>query len=600
MGPGDRPTEGGEGRGLAKANGEDQSSSAGVSDEVGGAKGRRSSVVGGDGAQGAEAEHATGRVAASPRIRWTTFLPLIAPIVVMVVAAWVQYLAFGLPALPPIRNISPATATLAYGFPAWIRVTHFVNLLFMILLARSGLQILMDHPRLYWNVHCTPGSEWVRFTPTQVPLDRLYTAKDDARYLSPWIGLPGGRHTLGLARHWHFVSALFWTLNGAIYITLLFTLHHWRRIVPTSWDIIPDAWSWFVHYITFHLPPEPNGFFQYNALQQLSYFGVVFILAPLSILTGPSMSPALVNRFHWYRRLPGNRQVGRSIHFLLLCAYILFVIAHVGMVIITGFARNMNHIVIGTDSVLRFGMYIGLTGLVILFLLNVMANWGTWLFPRFIQRVGDAIVNPVQRLLLARDAPNAEYQPRDISPFFWPNGKLPTSDEWKQLRDGGYKEYRLKVHGLVENPVELSLAQLHDMKRRTQITLHHCIQGWSGIAQWSGVPMIEIMKLVKPKSNARAVVFYSFGEGLEGGQYYDSYNIADLRHPQSILADEMNGRALSEVHGAPLRLRVENQLGFKMVKWIEAIEFVEDYRKVYEGEGGYNADHEFFDSMADI
>ena len=113
-------------------------------------------------------------------------------------------------------------------------------------------------------------------------------------------------------------------INGAIYVTLLFITDHWRRIVPTSWRIFPDAWAVFVHYATFHLPPEPNGFFQYNALQQLSYFGVIFILAPLSILTGPSMSPALVNRFSWYRKLPGNRQVGRSIHFLVLCGYVAF------------------------------------------------------------------------------------------------------------------------------------------------------------------------------------------------------------------------------------------------------------------------------------
>ena len=161
------------------------------------------------------------RVAASPRVRLSTLLPLVCPIVLAVVAAYVQWLTAGLPAVPAVQELTPATATLPYGFPSWIGITHYVNLLFIVLLARSGLQILMDHPRLYWNVHCTPGTEWVRFTPLQVPLDRLYTAKDDARYLSPWIGLPGGRHTLGLARHWHFVSALFWTLNGAVYVALL-------------------------------------------------------------------------------------------------------------------------------------------------------------------------------------------------------------------------------------------------------------------------------------------------------------------------------------------------------------------------------------------
>jgi methionine sulfoxide reductase catalytic subunit len=540
------------------------------------------------------------RVAVAPRIRLTTLLPLVVPIALLVFVAYVQWLTVGLPPVPAVHEVTPATATQPYGFPAWIGITHYINLLFMVLLARSGLQILMDHPRLYWNVHCTPGTEWVRLTPVQVPLDRLYTAKDDARYLTPWVGLPGGRHTLGLARHWHFVSALFWVLNGAIYISLLFATNHWRRIVPTSWHIFPDAWAVFVHYVTFHLPPEPNGFFQYNALQQLSYFGVIFILAPLSILTGPSMSPALVNRFSWYRHLPGNRQVGRSIHFLVLCAYIAFVIVHVTMVFVTGFVRNMNHIVIGTDDLLRFGMYIGLTGLVILFLLNIMANWATWLFPRDIQRVGNAVVNPVLWLLLARHAPKAEYTAEEISPFLWPNGKLPNSDEWKVLAATQFKDYRLKVFGLVENPVELSLEELHAITKRSQITLHHCIQGWSGIAQWGGVSMFDLMRLVRPKPNVKAVIFYSFGEGLEGGQYYDSHTIANVRHPQTLLAYEMNFRPLDDVHGAPLRLRVENQLGFKMVKWITAIEFAADFKHVYRGEGGYNSDHEFFDTMADI
>ncbi|MCC6661507.1 MAG: molybdopterin-dependent oxidoreductase [Phycisphaerales bacterium] len=533
-------------------------------------------------------------------MRLTTLLPLAAPLALAIGAAYAQWLIVGLPAVPDPVPLTPRTTSLPYGFPAWIGITHYVNLLFMVLLARSGLQILMDHPRLYWSVHCTPGSEWVRFTPVKVPLDRLYTAKDDARYLSPWIGLPGGRHTLGLARHWHFVSALFWVVNGAVYVALLFVTPHWRRIVPTSWSIFPDAWAVFVHYATLHLPPEPNGFYQYNALQQLSYFAVIFILAPLSILTGPSMSPALVNRFRWYRRLPGNRQVGRSIHFLLLCAYLLFVIAHVGMVFLTGFVRNMNHIVINTDTLARFGMDIGLIGLVILFLLNVMANWASWLFPRTIQRIGDAIVNPVLRLLLAGHPPRAEYRTEDISPFLWPNGKLPTSDEWNGLVAGGFRDYRLKIGGEVENPVELSLDELRAMPARSQVTLHHCIQGWSGIAQWDGVAMTEIIRLVRPRPNVRAVVFYSFGEGLEGGQYYDSHTIENVRHPQTMLAYGMNSGPLGIVHGAPLRLRVENQLGFKMVKWLSAIEFVEDYRHVRGGEGGYNSDHEFFDTMADI
>jgi sulfoxide reductase catalytic subunit YedY len=534
------------------------------------------------------------------RIRLSTLLPLLAAPVVLLIAAYVQWAFFGLPTVPAAPHFTADTAMQPYGFAAWIRVTHYVNLLFMVLLIRSGLQILMDHPRLYWNVHCTPGTEWIRFTPVQPPFDRLYTAKEDARFLTPWVGLPGGRHTLGLARHWHFVSALFWVLNGIVYVSLLFGTGHWSRIVPTSWRIFPDAWAVFVHYATFHLPPEPNGFFQYNALQQLSYFGVIFLLAPLSILTGPAMSPALVNRFGWYRRLPGNRQVGRSIHFLVLCAYVAFVIAHVTMVFVTGFARNMNHIVIGTNTALRFGMYIGITGLVILLLLNIMANWATWLFPRTIQRVGNALVNPVMRLLLGGHAPRAEYTRSDISPFFWANGRMPSSEQWKALAANGFKDYRLRVYGLVENPVELSMEEIKAMGEKTQITLHHCIQGWSGVAEWGGLPMLELMNLVRPLPNARAVLFYSFSEGAGGGQYYDSHTIENMRHTQALLAYVMNYEPLNDIHGAPLRLRAETQLGFKMVKWIEAIEFAQDVKHFYKGEGGYAEDNEFFDSMADI
>ena len=127
------------------------------------------------------------------------------PLLLLIAAAYIQWGAAGLPA------ISPAHVPIgeAWGFPAWLRVTHYINFLFLSLLVRSGLQILMDHPRLYGNVHCTPGSEWLRLTPVIVPTDRLWTSKDDSRHLSPWIGLPGYRHTVGMARHWHFLSVLF-------------------------------------------------------------------------------------------------------------------------------------------------------------------------------------------------------------------------------------------------------------------------------------------------------------------------------------------------------------------------------------------------------
>jgi methionine sulfoxide reductase catalytic subunit len=373
-----------------------------------------------------------------------------------------------------------------------------------------------------------------------------------------------------------------------------------------SWRIVPEAWAVFVHYATLHLPPEPNGFFRYNALQQLAYSAVVFVLAPLAILTGPSMSPALTNRFRWYPLLPGNRQIGRSIHFLVMCAFVVFLVGHVALVTITGLVRNMNHIVRGKDDASLAGLYLGLVGIAVIVVSNALANWAAWRRPRAVQHAAARIVTPVMQFVLDRPVPVAQFSREDISPFFWINGKMPTSEEWEKLAADEFSDYRLKVSGLVENPVELSLDDLRALGKETRITLHHCIQGWSGIAEWGGLSLAELMKLVRPTATAKALIFYSFGEGVEfttgiaNGQYYDSLSIENALHPHTLLAYEMNDEPLEHQHGAPLRLRVENQLGFKMVKWIQAIEFVEDVRSINKGEGGYAEDHEYFGELANI
>lgn len=540
------------------------------------------------------------------RARAGILLLIVSPLLLAVVAAYIQWITVGLPDLSTIRVITPETAVEPFGFPAWLRITHYANFLLLILLVRSGLQILADHPRLYWNVHCTPGTEWLRLTPIEVPTDRVWTAKDDSRYLSPWIGLPGYRHTIGMARHWHFLSVLFWVVNGFIYAVFLLGTGHWARLVPTSWQVIPDAWAYFVHYATFHLPPEPNGFYHYNGLQQLAYFGVVFILAPLAILTGPSMSPALTNRFRWYPKLPGNRQIGRSLHFLVMCAFVIFLIGHVAMVAITGFVRNMNHIVVGTNDINLTGVYLGMVGIGVIVAVNALANWLAWRRPRLVQHVAKTIVSPVMSFLLNRAVPKAEFRREDISPFLWPNGKVPTCEEWKSLTANNFKDYRLKVYGLVENPVDLSLDDLRALGKKEQITLHHCIQGWSGIAEWGGLPLTELIKLARPNPYAKEVVFHSFGDGVAlhdgvvGVRYYDNLSMENAMNPQTLLAYEMNYEPLNQLHGAPLRLRVENQLGFKMVKWIQAIEFVEDVHSVGKGEGGFAEDYEYFGELASI
>lgn len=121
------------------------------------------------------------------------------------------------------------------GFPVWLRVTHYLNLLFVGLLIRSGVEILGAHPRFYWNDGCTPGSEWIKFTKKKVPTEPgvIYTARDDEIAISPLLALPGKKN-LGLGRHWHGVTNSFWLLNGIVYVVLLFTTGEWRRLIPTS------------------------------------------------------------------------------------------------------------------------------------------------------------------------------------------------------------------------------------------------------------------------------------------------------------------------------------------------------------------------------
>ena len=518
----------------------------------------------------------------------------------LIAASWIEVAVAGLPQIPAVPQIQPNNFAGPHGFPVWLRYCHFFSFLFVMLLIRSGLSILYDHPRLYFNDGCTPGSEWIRFTAIKVPTDRIWTAKDDARYISPLVGTPGYRHTIGIARVWHFINVHGFIATGIIFIGLLLSTDQWKRIVPSSLTVLLQAWNTFVHYATFHLPPEPNGFYGYNALQQIAYFTVVFVFGPLAILTGLAMSPAVVNRFSWYPRIFGGRQCARSIHFLNMLGFVGFLVVHVTLVVITGFQRNMNHIVMGTDDRSPVGMWLGFVGIAVVVLSWFVAHYLSWRHPRGLQHALKTITYPMQLLTLNRLVPSQHYSEQQISPYFWPNGKMPRREDWNQLAGRGFRDFKLKVGGLVENPVELSLGDLATFTQEEHITMHHCIQGWSGIAKWSGVPMKALIEHVRPKPEAKVVAFYSFGEALYGGPYYDTQRLDNVLKAECLLASHMNGKPLSEVYGAPLRLRVENQLGYKMVKWIERIEFIRSEKELGKGEGGKNEDDEFFDLLPNI
>src|SRR5215471_7512416 len=478
-----------------------------------------------------------------------------------------------------------------YGFPLWMRCMHFFNLFLMFLIIRAGIQILADHPRLYWNVNCTPGTEWFRFQHS-VPTGRIWTAKDDAVTLPGWLGIPGIRHSIGLARWWHFSFDFLWVLTGVSFYALLFATGQWRKLVPVNWSVFTNAISAAIHYGSLNLP-APSGWTQYNGLQILSYFVIVFIAAPLMLITGLLQAPAIASKFGlgWGRI---NRQTARIVHFTGLVTFVGFIFIHTVMVWITGVLVNLNHITTGWNTPSWTGWWLYVAWMAIV----VAAWWAatplTLRYPRAVQRTGAFLIGWLKGLAEFTD-PGATYPEKAISPFFWPNqNRLPDSEEYKKLRENGFRDYVLRIDGLVANPVTLTYEQLKAIPKTEQITQHYCIQGWSGIAKWGGVPMDEIVKLVQPLPEARFAVFYSFSEGPEGGLYYDAHKVAHMSHHLTILAYEMNGKPLNELHGAPLRLRNELELGFKMVKWVQAIEFVESFAHLGAGQGGYNEDHEYF------
>ena len=484
------------------------------------------------------------------------------------------------------------------GFPWWLRWQHFLNLLFMMFIIRAGLQILADHPRLYVNSGSKPDTEWFRLRGPVPPerrdsndADNVWTAKEDSVALPKHLGIPGFRHSVGLARWWHFSFDLLWLVNGVIFYVLLFSTDEWKRLIPNSFDVFPNALSTALQYLSLDLP-ENAGFSTYNALQLLAYFITVFIAAPVALVTGLLQAPAVAGRLGTGAGLL-NRQVARTLHFGVLVWMLVFIAIHTLMIFVTGFVGNVNHMTLGTDTDSLAGVALYLVWMTVVVAFWLAASPLTIKHPRTVQRVGRFIVGGL-KAAVERTNPTAQYGDSDISPYFWTNGERPESKKYAQLRDGGWAGYSLRVDGLVENPVELTYTQLLDMPKQEQITQHFCIQGWSGVAKWAGVPMRQICDLVRPAANARWVVFYSFADGSVGGRYYDCHPIASMYHEQTILAYEMNGEPLNESHGAPLRLRDEVELGFKQVKWIEAIEFVDSFAHLGAGQGGYNEDQEFY------
>jgi len=204
----------------------------------------------------------------------------------------------------------------------------------------------------------------------------------------------------------------------------------------------------------------------------------------------------------------------------------------------------------------------------------------------------ETLTQAVQRAL-TRNALAREYTEADISPVFRANGSTnPQTPEYLALAKNDFRNYRLQVGGLVAHPLSFSLEQLRALPARAQITRHDCVEGWSVIGKWKGVQLSRVLELVQPRGNARYVVFHCFDRmddgGLDGGTpYYESIGFDDAYHPQTLLAYELNDQPLPIANGAPLRARIERQLGYKQAKYISSIELVASLDDIGDGNGGY-------------
>lgn len=233
------------------------------------------------------------------------------------------------------------------------------------------------------------------------------------------------------------------------------------------------------------------------------------------------------------------------------------------------------------------------------FLLRTMVGAGTALLGGcdrlsrtdwFTQLLGSAetVNRSLHHALAGEDSLAREFSETELSRVFPANGSTDPDDPvYRRLVADGFQDWRLEVSGLVANPQAFTLEDLQNLPGRSQITRHDCVEGWSAIAKWRGALLSALLDEVAPLASARYVVLHCY-DSLEPGQpYYESIDFEDARHPQTILAYEWNDQLLPVRYGAPLRLRVERQLGYKMAKYIRAIEVVDSFASIRGGKGGY-------------
>lgn len=210
-------------------------------------------------------------------------------------------------------------------------------------------------------------------------------------------------------------------------------------------------------------------------------------------------------------------------------------------------------------------------------------------FPQMLSSA-EKLTQVAQKLIVPRRAMAQEFSPADISPEFRSNGTSnPNNPIYQALAADGFKDYQLKISGLVEHPAVYSLVELKALPSRSQTTRHDCVEGWSAIGKWQGVPLSQLLQRAEPKATARYAVFYCADpmDARGTAYYYESIDLDEAYHPQTLLAYALNDAPLPVKNGAPIRLRVERQLGYKMAKYVMEIKLVDSFTDIAGGEGGY-------------
>ena len=486
----------------------------------------------------------------------------------------------------PTDAARPPRTTLIKRHGVVTRITHWINAACLGILLMSGLQIFNAWPSLYWGeigadrdpAWLTIGADhagahprgFVRVGGATLPttgvlgLSKVAGAPTE-RAFPTWATLPALQE-LAAGRRWHLFVAWCLVANGLVYLVAGIASGHLRRdVLPTRADLrARHLWQEIVDHARLRFA-KGNAARRYNALQKLTYLAVIAVLLPAMVLTGlddvagrrrcgplaarPVRRAPVGALDPFYLRVPAAAvHRGPSRH----GAAVGRLEQHALDDHRTLRHRQRGHAMNAPVTRRRF---LAGAGALLLSGCDSANQDGTI---GAILRSAEPLTMAAQRLLQGRRALAREFTEADLSPSFRVNGtSRPDSDAYAALVENQFADWRLKIDGLVARPQALSLAALKLLPARTQITRHDCVEGWSAIGKWTGVPLGALLRTAGVLPSARYVVFHCADElekTLDGsGRYYESIDLVDAFHPQTLLAYGMNGQDLSVGHGAPLR-----------------------------------------------